>query len=101
MDHVKAKMASHLEELMGNAELYGWERVRAFHGVWLNQLEQGWPTWEEGEEKIPACPRLAPGHFSFSSTLDFSGIKYQEAAKVGFCLQCTCQAWHKGLQVLQ
>ena len=38
---VRAKMASHLEDLMGDSELYGWERVRAYHGVWLNQVEQG------------------------------------------------------------
>ena len=32
-DAVRAKMASHLEELMGDLELYGWDRVRAYHGV--------------------------------------------------------------------
>ena len=38
---IKEKMATHLEELMSDAELYSWERVRAHHRVWLNQLEQG------------------------------------------------------------
>ena len=28
---VRAKMASHLEDLMGDLEIYGWERVRASH----------------------------------------------------------------------
>ena len=37
---VRAKMASHLEELMGNLELYGWERVRTYYGVRLNQEEK-------------------------------------------------------------
>ena len=37
---IRAKMASHLEELIGDTKLYGWENVRAYHGVWLNQLEQ-------------------------------------------------------------
>ena len=49
---VKAKNASLFEELMGDAELYGWERVRAYHGVWINKLEQGCTTLEEEEEKI-------------------------------------------------
>ena len=38
---IRSKMATHLEELMCYAELYGWKRVRLYHGVWLNQLEQG------------------------------------------------------------
>ena len=36
---VRAKMASHLEDLMGDVERYGWERFRAYRGVWLKQLE--------------------------------------------------------------
>ena len=47
---VSAKMASILEDLMGDVELYGWERIRAYHGVWLNQLEQGGASWEDEEE---------------------------------------------------
>ena len=38
---IKKTMAAHLKELMSKAEVYGWECTRAFHGVWLNQLEQG------------------------------------------------------------
>ena len=37
----KDKMATHLDELMQDSELYGWQKVRAFHSVWLNQIEQG------------------------------------------------------------
>ena len=37
----KVKMAAHPKDLMSDAQLYGWECVRAFHGVWLNQLKQG------------------------------------------------------------
>ena len=44
-------MVTHFEELMCDAQLYGWQRVRAFHGVWLNQLEQGRATWQD-EEKL-------------------------------------------------
>ena len=28
---IRAKMASHLEELMGDAKLYGWNMVRVYH----------------------------------------------------------------------
>ena len=42
---IMEKMATHLDELMNDAELYGWERVRAYHRVRLNQLEQGQVTW--------------------------------------------------------
>ena len=49
---IRAKMASHSEELMGDAKLYGWARVRAYPGVLLNQLGQGWGTWEDEREKI-------------------------------------------------
>ena len=50
---VRAKMASHLADLMGDVELYGWERATAYHGVWLNQLEQGSrASWENEEEKV-------------------------------------------------
>ena len=45
-------MVSHMEELMGDAGLYGWGRVRAYHAVLLNQIEQGHATWEKDEEKI-------------------------------------------------
>ena len=45
------KMASHVEKLMGDLKLYGWERG-ACHGVWFNQHEQGWASWENEEEKV-------------------------------------------------
>ena len=34
-------MTWHLQESMGDSELYGWEPVRAFHAIWLQQLEHG------------------------------------------------------------
>ena len=49
---IRAKMATHLEELMSDSELYGWDRVKAYHRVWLNQLEQGWAILEELDEKL-------------------------------------------------
>ena len=38
---IKGSMASHLKELMSDITLYGWKCTRAFHGIWLNKLEQG------------------------------------------------------------
>ena len=34
---IRARMATNLEELMSDAALYGWERVRVHHRVWLNK----------------------------------------------------------------
>ena len=45
-------MIQHLLDLMSNAKLYGWELVRAFHVVWLQQLEQGRVTWANEEVKL-------------------------------------------------
>ena len=41
----KPLMTKHLEELMADAELYGWESVRAYHAVWLQQIENGMVNW--------------------------------------------------------
>ena len=49
---IKDKMATHLEELMADTELYGWQRVRAYHRVWLKQREQGWATWQDEDVKL-------------------------------------------------
>ena len=38
---IKVTMAAYTNDLRSDAQLYSWERTRAFHGVWLNQLEQG------------------------------------------------------------
>ena len=45
-------MAAHLEELMGDAELYGLECVHAFHAVWLQQLEHCCSVWADEDEKL-------------------------------------------------
>ena len=45
-------MAEHLKDLMADAEMYGWEKTCAFHGVWMNQIEQGQCTWLDDEEKL-------------------------------------------------
>ena len=37
---------------MADAEIYGWEATRAFHAVWLQQLEQGRVTWKDTELRV-------------------------------------------------
>ena len=49
---IRAKMIQHLEKLMGDVGLHRWEHVRAYHGVWLNQLEQRRFTWDDVEAKL-------------------------------------------------
>ena len=38
---IRALMYIHLTELMADADFYGWEAVRDFHALWLQQMEQG------------------------------------------------------------
>ena len=34
-------MDSLLQELIADTELYGWKPVRAYHAIWLQQVENG------------------------------------------------------------
>ena len=43
-------MAHHLEDFMSDCDLYGWERVRDFHGVMLNQMEQDYLSWADSDQ---------------------------------------------------
>ena len=65
---------------MADVELYVWEPVRAFHAVWLQQLEQGCVTWADKEVMLkyrgafkwhhvaaPFQPALAPSQQSLQS----------------------------------
>ena len=63
---IKGRMASHLKELKSGAELYGWDRTRAFHGIWLNKLEQGRCTWHNETEKLSFLHALG-WHLALSS----------------------------------
>ena len=49
---IRVHMASHLKSLMADAQLYRWEHIRAFHGMWLNQLEQERCTWFNEDAKM-------------------------------------------------
>ena len=37
---VRVHMARHLQELMSDAELYGWPTARSFHAVWDQEFEK-------------------------------------------------------------
>ena len=45
-------MIQHLQDLVDDVDLYGWEPVWAFHAVWLQQLEEGCVTWADEEVKL-------------------------------------------------
>jgi hypothetical protein len=74
----------HLRDMMEDAGIYGLEAVKAFHGVWLNHIEQGRATWqdEHTREKLrrqfvwnapQAAPKTAPAHHNTTSaTATFS-----------------------------
>ena len=42
---IRALMAIHLDDLMGDTELYRSEEVRAFHTIWLQQMKWGRMSW--------------------------------------------------------
>ena len=97
---IKDRMAEHLKNLMYDIEMYGWEIIRAFHGVWRNQIEQGHCTWLDDDQKLSSTgpwfgihPLLTPragGHQNLSEDRPVQGS-----------LQCLSQAQHQDLQGLQ
>ena len=48
---IRLLKANHLVELMGDAELYGWELVHVFNVVWLQQLEHSRVTWADEDAR--------------------------------------------------
>lgn len=38
-ESIKPLMTHHLQEVLADAKLYGWELVRAYCDVWLQQVE--------------------------------------------------------------
>ena len=47
-EQVKEHMVLHLEDM----DVHGWEKIRAFHATWMNQLEQGRCEWSEADHKL-------------------------------------------------
>ena len=69
--NTQGKITQHLEELMGDCNLYGWDKVQAFHGVWLNQMEQRCLLWKDSEAKLKFC---------WAVKVDFSLFLTQQAS---------------------
>ena len=79
-EDIRSKLASHLQDLISDSELYGWFKVRVNHAVWLNQLEQGRVSWDdvEREAALSVCPCLVPHHHFYhpsSSQLTPSSLR--------------------------
>ena len=53
VEHVAIQeyMMVHLQELMEDAEQYGWRVIREFHAAWLQLLEQGRAAWGDNIKK--------------------------------------------------
>ena len=48
----KDTMLKHFSGLMADAAIYGWESMRAFHAVGLQQLENGHTDWGDEDKKL-------------------------------------------------
>ena len=72
-------MAQHRQELMGYADLYSWEPIRAFHAIWLQQLEQGRVTWDDKDAKVKFSVALS--HSAFQTSLSTSPTVPEKANK--------------------
>ena len=49
---IKPFMAKHRKEVIADAEVYGWVPVRAYHAVWLQQIENGIVQWAYVDAKL-------------------------------------------------
>ena len=45
-------MAQHIKELISDCDLFGWDKVRSYHGVLVNQMGQGCLSWKDSEQKL-------------------------------------------------
>ena len=44
---IRTQLSAHLKDLLADSELYGWDKVHAYHAVWLNQFKQGHVSWDD------------------------------------------------------
>ena len=97
---IRVQMASHLKGLMSDAQLYGWHRTRAFHGIWLNQVEQGRCTRFDEEAKMQFCRMLIwhPAHSSPTCTnATMQDLTKDQVEVQPGQLSCSWQAWEQCL----
>ena len=52
MDTIRNQMATHLEELVEDGEIFRWLVVRAYHAAWLQHLELGRATWADDSIRL-------------------------------------------------
>ena len=45
-------MVLHLEEIMEDTNVYGWDKVQAFHAAWMNQMEQCRCKWADDQNHL-------------------------------------------------
>ena len=95
---IRDSMAHHLEDLMLDYHMYEWEKVRAFNGVFLNQMEQGHLSWADFDQILkfsvalpfsPSCtPHSSTSHASHIVRIpgvlqDSRGIQWSSQARHG------------------
>ena len=99
VSEVKDCMVQHLEELMEDTDLYGWEKVKMFHAAWLNQIEQCRCDWADDDQKLklPVWHTTSGTKVMATATSTGSGKKtgssatpYNSPAKPGTetCIAC-------------
>ena len=77
---VKKLMPTHLQDLMSDAQWYGWDKVRTFHGFGSIKLNRD--TWTDKEEKLKFHRALVlhPASSSMSApTMNMATLQDQAA----------------------
>ena len=59
-EHKKKRLWLHLHQLMTDAMHFGWESIRGFHAVFLQQIEQGRMDWDSDISSLKTQYLLAP-----------------------------------------
>ena len=92
-------MNAHLNYLMADSELYGWEKVQAYYTTWLNQLEHGRMSWDDLETNLGFhCAIIWHCYHFYCSSINLSSTSLEEAEQTGLQLQCSSQAGTKACQ---
>ena len=95
---VKAQMSQHLEDLIEDMDLYGWDKVCPFHAAWQNQLEQGRSTWGDSDHKLRLC-RVLVWHVAMATQASSVSSSAGARKKVTTTLKTKMpsKTWHKGM----
>ena len=82
----KDSTLKHLSELMADAAIYGWESLRSFHAVLLQQLGNGCTDWGDEVKKLEFRRALVwnkaiEGHTTKTVKTQLGGNTRQQAGK--------------------